>query len=83
MHHNLTVGTRNRTGKVYKDHFNLALKNQLHQLLHATSNLIPGQDTLPGWNNGWLYEPTTEQIGIAPVPQHLQISADIQPFSES
>jgi hypothetical protein len=81
LRHNFNVGTRNRTGIPYKSHFNITLKNQLHLLLHATSNLIPDQDLMHGWVNGTLYETTSERIGIALVPDRLRIDADMLPYS--
>jgi hypothetical protein len=83
LRHNLTVGTRNRTGHAYKGHFNIALMNKLHYLLHMTQYLIPEQDTMSGWINGSLYEPTPERIGIAPVPDRLLQSTDMLPFDPS
>lgn len=80
MRHNFIVGTRNRTGHPYQDHFNLTLKNCLHLMLRSTQHLIPGQDVMTGWINGWLYSPTSERIGIAQVPERLRIAADMKPY---
>jgi len=52
----------------------------LHTLLHITHNLVPGQDLMAGWINGWLYEPTAERIGIVPLPDRLREAADMEPF---
>jgi hypothetical protein len=82
LRHNLLVGTRNRTGQPYRDHFNIGLKHQLHSLLNVTQKLIPEQDTMHGWVNGRLYEATSERIGIAPVPLRIQLNADMHPFEE-
>jgi len=57
--------------------------NGLHSLLHATQNLIPGQELMSGWINGWLYEPTPEHIGIVPLPPRLLDASDMVPFSEA
>jgi hypothetical protein len=71
----------NWTGKPYLGHFNLELKNLLHTLLHATANVIPGQDMMVGWINGWLYAPTEEQICIVCIPHCMHIAADMESFN--
>ena len=78
--HNLKVGTRNRTGSAYMGHFNLHLMNTIHQLLHVTQHLIPGQDLRHGWINGTLYEPTAEKVGIVAIPRKLAEEANMRSF---
>ena len=52
----------------------------LHTLIHATHHLVPDQDLMAGYINGWLYEPTAERIGIVPLPSRLCDAADMEPF---
>jgi len=47
----------NRTGTVYKGHFDIWLINHLQLQLEATRYLIPEPQTLTGWINGDLYVP--------------------------
>jgi hypothetical protein len=56
------VGTLNRTGVMYKGHFDVWLINRLKMLLESTCHLVPDQQTLTGWINGDLY--MLETIGI-------------------
>lgn len=74
------MGTRNRTGQPYMGHFNLELMNLLHSLLHATYPVVPDQDLMAGFINGWLYEPTAERLGIAPIPDRLKQEFGMAPY---
>src|SRR5436190_982112 len=62
----MQVGTLNRTGIIYKGHFDIWLINHLQLQLEATRHLIPESQTLTGWVNGDLYIPAGERIGILP-----------------
>jgi len=70
----------NRTGKVYKGHFDIWLINHLQLQLEATRHLIPESQTLTGWINGDLYTPASERIGILPVPDLIRATADIESY---
>ncbi len=78
--HNLVVGTLNRTGTVYKGHFDVWLINHLQLQLEATQHLIPEAQRLTGWINGDLYVPAGERIGILPVPDSIRVTADIESY---
>jgi hypothetical protein len=78
--HNLVVGTLNRTGIMYKSHFDVWLLNRLQYLLEATQYLIPESHQLTGWINGDLYIPAGEKIGILPVPDSIRVTADIESY---
>ena len=70
----------NRTGTVYKGHFDIWLINHLQLQLEATCYLIPESQTLTGWINGDLYVPAGERIGILPVPDLTRAAADIESY---
>src|SRR5262245_1163908 len=70
----------NRTGVMYKSHFDVWLINRLQMLLESTCHLIPDQQTLTGWINGDLYTPANETIGIVPVPDSIRAAAEIQSY---
>jgi hypothetical protein len=70
----------NRTGTVYKSHFDIWLINHLQLQLEATRHLIPESQTLTGWVNGDLYVPAGERIGILPVPDSVRATADIESY---
>jgi hypothetical protein len=78
--HNLVVGTLNRTGTVYKGHFDVWLINHLQLQLEATQYLIPETQKLTGWINGDLYISAGERIGILPVPDSIRVTADIESY---
>lgn len=75
--HNLVVGTLNRTGKMYKGHYNVEVLNRLQMSLEAARHLIPNAPILRGWVNGDLYIQGGERIGILPLPEATRNSAGI------
>ena len=81
--HNLVVGTKNRTGKTYRGHYDIELTNQLQVLLSDTTIqlLVPDAPVMKGWINGDLYIPGNERIGILPVPDQLCSIAEIASYS--
>jgi len=70
----------NRTGTIYKGHFDIWLINHLQLQLEATRHLIPESQTLTGWINGDLYTPAGERIGILQVPDLTRATADIESY---
>ncbi|KAJ3819593.1 hypothetical protein F5880DRAFT_1616319 [Lentinula raphanica] len=75
--HNLRVGTFNSTGQPWGSHYSIWLTNELQELLLTIRhhNLIQDLPTgiIPkGWINGNFYLPTTEVIGILPIPDTIR-----------
>ncbi|KAJ3824864.1 hypothetical protein F5880DRAFT_1479370 [Lentinula raphanica] len=75
--HNLRVGTFNSTGQPWGSHYSIWLTNELQELLLTIRhhNLIQDLPTgiIPkGWINGNFYLPTTEVIGILPIPDPIR-----------
>ncbi|KAJ3964742.1 hypothetical protein EV361DRAFT_976393 [Lentinula raphanica] len=71
------VGTFNSTGQPWGSHYSIWLTNELQELLLMIqhSNFIPDLPTgiIPkGWINGNFYLPTTEVIGILPIPDTIR-----------
>lgn len=83
LHHNLTVGTYNSTGKPYRGHFDISLTNRLQEMIILTENLIPENQRITGWVNGNLYAHTSEVIGILPIPEDIRTSSEMLAFDAS
>ncbi|KAJ3777917.1 hypothetical protein FB446DRAFT_699599 [Lentinula raphanica] len=71
------VGTFNSTGKPWTGHYSIWLTNELHEMLLTlrSNNLISKIPTgiIPaGWVNGNFYIPTTEVMGILPIPEKIR-----------
>ncbi|KAF9529747.1 hypothetical protein CPB83DRAFT_882672 [Crepidotus variabilis] len=72
LQHNLRVGTFNRTGQAYRGHYSIWLISSIQEhLVHLSDVLIQPQH-IKGWVNGNLYLPTSEQLGILPVPDDVR-----------
>lgn len=79
LHHNLHVGTHNRTGQDFSGHDDIWLYDELQIMIEKTRKLVPMSYTIKGWTNGLLYQPTTEVSGILPIPPSIQFKAGLQP----
>ncbi|KAJ7754059.1 hypothetical protein B0H16DRAFT_1833181 [Mycena metata] len=75
--HNLVVGTLNRTGHMYRGHYNVEVLNRLQVSLELARHLIPNAPILRGWINGDLYIQGEERIGILPLPEVTRNAAGI------
>jgi hypothetical protein len=80
LHHNLHVGTFNRTGKEYSGHDDIWLYDTLQLMIEKTRDAVPMSYIIKGWTNGLLYQPTSEVSGILPIPHSIQINAGLQPI---
>jgi len=80
LHHNLHVGTHNRTGKEYSGHDDIWLYDILQLMIEKTRDIVPKSYIIKGWTNGLLYQPTLEVSGILPIPDSIQINAGLQPI---
>ncbi|KAF8174492.1 hypothetical protein K438DRAFT_1522445, partial [Mycena galopus ATCC 62051] len=79
--HNLVVGTLNRTGKMYKGHYNVEVYNRLQISLESARHLIPNAPILRGWVNGNLYVQGNETVGILALPENTRHMAGILPYN--
>lgn len=81
--HNLVVGTFNRTGTMYRGHYDIVLTNRLQALSEACKYLVPHSAVMQGWINGDLYIAANERIGILPVPDSIRTAAEIHSYIET
>ncbi|KAF6764006.1 hypothetical protein DFP72DRAFT_956173 [Ephemerocybe angulata] len=77
LQHNLRVGTFNSTGQPYRGHFSIWLTNRLQERLTFLDGIIARPMEMQGWVNGNLYLPTTERLGILPIPEDVRLSSGI------
>ena len=75
------VGTLNRTGHVYDDHFDIWLINRRQERLIYLEDVLLKPIHIEGWVNGNLYLPTSETIGILPVPSELRAESSMTEFN--
>src|SRR5882762_1217014 len=80
LKHNLFVGTPNRTGKRWSGHCEIWEYNHLQQITYKTQDLVPDSQMIDGWQNGDMYEPTTEVFGILPIPEVIRSKSAMLPF---
>jgi len=79
LHHNITVGTRNSTGKEYDGHFDIWMIDQLQILAERMRDKVPRSFEIRGWINGSMYAPTKEVSGILPIPEEIRFKSAMQP----
>ena len=80
LHHNLHVGTHNRTGKNFSGHDDIWLYDELQLKIENLRNLVPMSYKINGWINGLLYQPTSEVSGLLPIPASIHMVAGLQPM---
>ena len=80
LHHNITVGTRNSTGKEYDDHFDIWMIHQLQILAERMQGKVPHSFESRGWINGSMYAPTKEVSGFLPIPDEIRFKSAMQPM---
>jgi len=80
LHHNITVGTKNSTGKEFDDHFDIWMIDQLQTLAERMQDKVPHPFEIRGWINGSMYAPTKEVPGILPIPEEIRFKSAIQPM---
>jgi len=77
LHHNLHIGTYNRTGKKFIGHEDIWLYDKLQLTIEKMRNLVPMSHRIKGWVNGLLYQPISEVSGIFPIPISIQVKAGL------
>ena len=80
LHHNLHVGTKNRTGHRFIGHDDIWLYDELQTMIERTRIHVPLSYRIQGWTNGSLYVDTSEVSGILPIPPTLCTKALMQPY---
>ena len=80
LKHNLFVGTPNRTGKRWNGHCEIWEYNHLQRITEMTRDLVPDSQMIDGWQNGDMYEPTTEVFGILPIPEVIRTKSAMLPY---
>ncbi|KAH9475789.1 Werner syndrome ATP-dependent helicase-like protein [Psilocybe cubensis] len=83
LHHNLVVGTFNSTGQKYRSHFSIWLTNSIQERLSFLHDVLINPVEITGWVNGNLYIPTTETLGILPIPTSIRIATGMSEFIPS
>lgn len=79
LHHNIHVGTKNRSGYRFIGHDDIWLYDDLQTMTEKTRIHIPLSYKIQGWTNGSLYVDTSEVSGILPIPPTLRTKALMQP----
>jgi hypothetical protein len=69
------MGTYNSTGQHYHGHFSIWITNQLQELQVSLQDMFVNPAPISGWVNGNLYVPTTEEIGILPIPEEIRTTS--------
>ncbi|KIK50165.1 hypothetical protein GYMLUDRAFT_253216 [Collybiopsis luxurians FD-317 M1] len=70
--HNMCVGTYHSSGRPYQGHYSIWLTNELQEVcltLHSYGVIQDNYKPPDGWVNSNFYQPTTERLGILPLPQ--------------
>ncbi|KAF8867530.1 hypothetical protein CPB84DRAFT_1859325 [Gymnopilus junonius] len=80
LQHNLLTGTYNSTGQHYHGHFSIWTTNHLQELLTTLQDMLIDPTHISGWVNGNLYVPTTEILGILPIPEDIRRDCDMAPY---
>jgi hypothetical protein len=52
----------------------------LQQITEKTRDLVPDSQMIDGWQNGDMYEPTTEVFGILPIPEVICSNSAMLPY---
>jgi hypothetical protein len=75
------VGTLNSTGQPYHGHYDIWVTNDLQERLIYLEDILLNPVPIEGWVNGNLYLPTSETIGILPVPLELCADSSMTKFN--
>jgi len=71
----------NSTGLWYRGHYCIWTTNELQEHLVALREIFIDPTEMSGWVNGNLYIPTSEVLGIIPIPAHVQQASGMAEFS--
>uniref|UniRef100_A0A8H8CGB6 3'-5' exonuclease n=1 Tax=Psilocybe cubensis TaxID=181762 RepID=A0A8H8CGB6_PSICU len=83
LRHNLQTGTYNSTGQPYRSHFSIWIINKLQELTISLDNILINPVQIDGWVNGNLYSPTTEVLGILPIPESIRTATGMLPYNSN
>lgn len=75
------VGTLNSTGQHYHGHFDIWTINRLQEQVMFLRDVLKNPIEIQGWVNGNLYVPTSERMGILPIPDDVWHSSGMAEFS--
>lgn len=75
------MGTYNGTGQKYRGHYDIWLTNNLQELLVVLEDVLVDPTGISGWVNGNLYVPTSEALGILPVPPDVRALSGMTEFN--
>jgi hypothetical protein len=71
----------NSTGKKFRGHFSIWITNKLQERLLFLQDILIDLVEMKGWVNGNLYLPTSEQLGILPVPDDVRLASGMAEFN--
>ncbi len=77
----LQVGTLNSTGQRYRGHYSIWITNRLQEQLVALEHVLVDPPLIEGWVNCDLYLPTSETLGILPVPPDIRAANGMAEFN--
>ncbi|KAG6818631.1 hypothetical protein H0H93_003310 [Arthromyces matolae] len=81
LRHNLLVGTYNSTGKKYTGHDSIWLLNEIQELEITLATVHPSSSPIELlWVNGNLYQKTSEEMGVSPIPEHIRNQAGMDEY---
>ncbi|KAG6848087.1 hypothetical protein H0H93_003468 [Arthromyces matolae] len=81
LRHNLLVGTYNSTGKKYMGHDSIWLLNEIQELEITLATVHPSSSPIELlWVNGNLYQKTSEEMGVSPIPEHIRNQAGMAEY---
>ncbi|EKM74532.1 hypothetical protein AGABI1DRAFT_95562 [Agaricus bisporus var. burnettii JB137-S8] len=83
LRHNLLTGVYNSTGQRYRGHCSIWVTNEIQELLISLQEMFIQPTLISGWVNGNLYVPTTEVIGILPIPEDIRGQSAMAPYVHS
>lgn len=79
----IQVGTFNSTGHKYRGHFSIWITNQIQERLVFLEGILVNPPEIKGWVNGNLYLPTSERLGVLPIPSDVRQSSGMAEFTSS
>ncbi|RDB18198.1 hypothetical protein Hypma_000504 [Hypsizygus marmoreus] len=83
LHHNLKVGTFNRTGKLHNSSYDIWTRNRIAKLADLTSDAFPPRSrevSVIGWVNGNDFEQSSETFGILPLSESMKTNLGMADF---
>ena len=68
------------TGQHYKSHTSIWITNRIQELHAYLSDILQNTLHITGWVNGNLFLPTSEVLGILPIPEEIRHSCGMAEY---